>query len=125
MAKTVYLSNEDVARLLDVESCVGALEVAYRNLGHGNAVNRPKTYLVVPNEPGVSYSYCTMEGADRSLGVVAIRMKSDMNRYVEVYGKRRAEKWAARPGKFSVWSSFLAVIAGNCWRFLMTDSSSR
>jgi ornithine cyclodeaminase/alanine dehydrogenase-like protein (mu-crystallin family) len=100
MAKTLYLNNEDVARLLDVKSCVSALENAYKDLAQGDAVNRPKTYVVVPDKAGVSYSYCTMEGADRNLGVMAIRMKSDMNRFVEVYGKRRAEKWAARPGKF-------------------------
>jgi len=99
-SKTLYLSNDDVARLLDVQSCVSALENAYRDLAQGDAVNRPKTYVVVPDKAGVSYSYCTMEGVDRNLGVMAIRMKSDMNRFVEVYGRRRAEKWAGRPGKF-------------------------
>jgi alanine dehydrogenase len=99
-SKTLYLSNDDVAKVLDVQSCVTALENAYKDLALGEAVNRPKTYLVVPGEAGVSYSYCTMEGADRNLGVVAIRMKSDMNLYVEAYGKRRHEKWASMPGKF-------------------------
>lgn len=100
MGKTLLLNNEDVAQLLDVESCVSALEDSYRNLGQGDAVNRPKTYIVVPREQGVSYSYCTMEGADRGLGVVAIRMKSDMNQYVEAYGMKRHDKWASTPGKF-------------------------
>jgi len=96
----LLLNNEDIRKLLDMEACVAALEEAYRDLGENQAVNRPKTYVVVPEERQVSYSYCTMEGASRRLGVVAIRMKSDMNRYVEAFGMARHEKWAARPGLF-------------------------
>ena len=96
----LLLNNEDVRSLLDMESCVAALEEAYRDLGENQAVNRPKTYIVVPEERESSYSYCTMEGASRRLGVVAIRMKSDMNRYVEAFGMGRHEKWASRPGLF-------------------------
>jgi alanine dehydrogenase len=96
----ILLNNEDVRNLLDMESCVTLLEEAYRDLGENQAVNRPKTYVVVPEEPELSYSYCTMEGASRRLGVVAIRMKSDMNRYVEVFGMGRHEKWASPPGLF-------------------------
>lgn len=97
---TLVLNNGDIARLLDMKSCVEALEAAYRDLGQGEAANRPKTYLVVPLKPGLSYSYCTMEGADRRLGVVAIRMKSDMNEWQTAYGMKRGEKWASAPGKF-------------------------
>jgi len=101
---TLLLSNEDMAHLLNAESCVAVLEEAYRELGQGMAVNRPKSYVVVPHEAegdvDVSYSYCTMEGTARSLGVMAIRMKSDVNRFFEAYGTRRAEKWAGRPGLF-------------------------
>jgi len=96
----LLLNNEDVRNLLDMESCVAALEEAYRDLGENQAVNRPKTYIVVPEGQDLSYSYCTMEGASRRLGVVAIRMKSDMNRYVEAFGTGRHEKWASRPGLF-------------------------
>lgn len=96
----LLLNNDDVAKLLDTESCVAALEEAYLDLGENQAVNRPKTYVVVPEAQETSYSYCTMEGASRRLGVVAIRMKSDMNRYVEAFGMKRHEKWASRPGLF-------------------------
>jgi len=96
----LLLNNEDIRKLLDMESCVAALEEAYRDLGANQAVNRPKTYVVVPEEPELSYSYCTMEGASRRLGVVAIRMKSDMNRYVKAFGMSRHEKWASQPGLF-------------------------
>ncbi len=96
----LLLNNEDVRRVLDIESCVSALEEAYRDMGQENAVNRPKTYIVVPEGPGLSYTYCTMEGASRRLGVVAIRMKSDMNRYIEAFGLGRHEKWALNPGLF-------------------------
>ena len=97
---TLLLNNTDVVSLLDMPSCIDALERGYRSLGLGEAINRPKTYLVVLYERDASYSYCTMEGADRELGVVAIRMKSDMNRHVERYGALRHEKWASREGMF-------------------------
>jgi len=42
MGRTLLLNNEDVAQLLDVGSCVSALEDSYRNLRQGNAVNRPR-----------------------------------------------------------------------------------
>jgi alanine dehydrogenase len=41
-----------------------------------------------------------MEGVSRRHGVVAIRMKSDMNRYVEAFGIGRHDKWASKPGLF-------------------------
>ena len=75
----LFIDNPTVARLLDMRSCLDALEVGYQDLARGDAIFRPRIDVYFPNEtPDGYYRWGTMEGASRSLGVFAIRMKSDM-----------------------------------------------
>ena len=75
----LFLNNEDVEKLLDMDSCLKALEVGYQDLAKGNAVHRPRIDVWAPSErPDSYYRWGSMEGVCRTYGVFAIRMKSDI-----------------------------------------------
>ncbi|HEY1373640.1 MAG TPA: ornithine cyclodeaminase family protein [Candidatus Binatia bacterium] len=73
----IFLTNDHVAQVLDMPSCIEAMEDAYRELNELRAGYRPRIDFYVPQEPHY-YRWGTMEGASRKRGVFAIRMKSDM-----------------------------------------------
>jgi alanine dehydrogenase len=73
----IFLTNEHVAAVLDMRTCLDAMEDAYRELNEQRAAYRPRIDFFVPQEPHY-YRWGTMEGASRKLGIFAIRMKSDM-----------------------------------------------
>lgn len=73
----IFLANEHVQEVLDMRTCLEAMEDAYRELNEQRAGYRPRIDFYVPQEPHY-YRWGTMEGASRKLGVFAIRMKSDM-----------------------------------------------
>ena len=75
----LLIDNATVAQLLDMRECLDALDVGYHDLARGDAIFRPRIDVYFPNEtPDGYYRWGTMEGASRTLGVFAIRMKSDM-----------------------------------------------
>ena len=73
----LFLTNEHIERVLDMGTCLGVMEDAYRELNEQHAAYRPRIDFYVPQDPHY-YRWGTMEGASRKLGVFAIRMKSDM-----------------------------------------------
>jgi ornithine cyclodeaminase/alanine dehydrogenase-like protein (mu-crystallin family) len=44
----LYLTEDDVARLLTMDACIEAVEAALRHLGEGRAANRPRARAVIP-----------------------------------------------------------------------------
>src|SRR5438045_9399039 len=78
----IFLTNDQVAQVLDMPSCIEAMEEAYRELSEQRAGYRPRIDYYVPQEPHY-YRWGTMEGASRKRGIFAIRMKSDMLRSEE------------------------------------------
>ncbi len=94
----LFLNNQDVESLLDMPSCLDALEVGYRDLQRGAAGYRGRIDVFVPCErQDAYYRWGTMEGACRSLETFAIRMKSDIVHWPE--GKTE-EKYCMQPGTF-------------------------
>lgn len=94
----LLLNNQTVEKILDIEGCMEALEVGYRDLISERAVYRGRYDLFVPNDdPKLMYRWGTMEGASRSFETFAIRMKSDMLEWPE--GKT-VEKYCVEPGTF-------------------------
>jgi len=93
---TLLLTNED---MLDMPASLRALEPAYVELAAGTAVLRDQSqaYLPGPLERSI-YCLKTVEGGSEGLGVMAIRITSDVLRGREVDGKLRREKVAAAPG---------------------------
>lgn len=95
---TLLLSNEDVLRVLDVPACIDALEVAFRDLASGEAVNRPRSHTYTPLGNGHWYLFKSMDGSVPRLGVHAIRLSSDHTHEFTKDGKRRREKLPLAPG---------------------------
>ena len=77
---SVYFIGNDVQqRLLTVEDAIEATERAYLEWDRGRATIRPKTNMYVYNEDADNrYGFSTMEGGAEHLGLVAIRIKSDV-----------------------------------------------
>ncbi len=94
----LLINNETVEEILDMKGCIDALETGYRDLLAERAVYRPRIDLYVPqDDPERMYRWGTMEGASRSFGVFAIRMKSDMLEWPE---GGTVEKYCMEPGTY-------------------------
>ncbi len=94
----LLLSNDEIRQLLTMDECIGALETGYKDLLKGDAVFRPRIDVYAPSErPDGYYRWGTMEGVCRSIGVFAIRMKSDI-----VYWTKEGteEKYCFQPGTY-------------------------
>lgn len=95
----IFLSNDDVEKVLDMASCLDVIEQAYRELVEHRAAYRPRIDLYVPQEPHY-YRWSTMEGASRERGVVAIRMKSDVLAWDGPGEVRTEDKFCIEPGTY-------------------------
>jgi alanine dehydrogenase len=94
----LLLNNEDVSKLLDMRSCIEALEVGYQDLAVGNAVHRPRIDVWAPcDRPDGYYRWGSMEGVCRTYGVFAIRMKSDVVCWPE---GQNEQKYCIQPGTY-------------------------
>jgi ornithine cyclodeaminase/alanine dehydrogenase-like protein (mu-crystallin family) len=94
----LLINNQTVEKILDIESCMEALEIGYRDLIHERANYRGRYDFFVPNDNSkLIYRWGTMEGASRSFETFAVRMKSDMLEWPE--GKT-VEKYCVEPGTF-------------------------
>jgi ornithine cyclodeaminase/alanine dehydrogenase-like protein (mu-crystallin family) len=94
----LLLNNTDVEKLLDMKTCLEALEVGYKDLVAGNAVHRPRIDVWAPCDRQDGYfRWGSMEGACRTYGVFATRMKSDIVCWPE--GENEI-KYCIQPGTF-------------------------
>jgi alanine dehydrogenase len=95
----IFLTNEHIQQVLDMPTCLNAMEEAYLELNEGRAGYRPRIDFYVPEEPHY-YRWGTMEGASRKLGVFAIRMKSDMLAWEEQDGFKVEDKYCMQRGTY-------------------------
>jgi len=96
---TLLLTNEDVGQVLDMPGSLEALEPVYRELPVGRAVLRPQTQTYLPGPlEGSSYCLKTVEGGGQSLGVMALRITSDVLRAEWSGGVERRVKVPTAPG---------------------------
>jgi len=96
---TLLLTNEDVEQVLDMAGSLAALEPVYRDLPRGRAVNRPQSQTYLPGPlPASSYCLKTVEGGAQTLGVMALRITSDVLRAETLDGVTRRVKVPAAPG---------------------------
>lgn len=95
----IFLTNEHIQQVLDMPTCLKAMEEAYRELNEQRAGYRPRVDFYVPQEPHY-YRWGTMEGASRKLGVFAIRMKSDMLAWENQDGFMVEDKYCMRRGTY-------------------------
>ena len=87
------LDNDDVAAAVTMPAIVEALERMYEELGEGTALTRPRTDVHAPAATsGEYYRFKTMGGIVPSAGVYALRINSDILRWVERDGDVIQEK---------------------------------
>ena len=98
---SLILNNDDVRQALSLEECLSACESAYRDLAGGQAVNRPTTQTYLPHALSrASYCFKSVEGGVLSLGVMALRISSDIVREEEMSGTLRLNKVPLAAGKY-------------------------
>jgi len=95
----IFLTNQHVQAVLDMPSCLEAMEEAYNELNEQRAGYRPRIDFYVPQQPHY-YRWGTMEGASRKLGVFAIRMKSDMLVWNREGEFQTEDKYCIKPGTY-------------------------
>lgn len=92
------LDNDDVARVLDIDHALSALEQMYRAVAAGEAVEgtRSQTHMAT-DEPGIDYCLKTMDGAISGSGYMTLRLTSDIVDSRPVDGLPRREKLPRGP----------------------------
>lgn len=97
---TLVIDNKIVAKVLNIEDTMAALEEAYLDLARGEAVCRPRIDIRIPTkDPAKNYQWGTMEGGS-TRGYFAIRMKSDVIFEQTYAGATTQEKYCMQPGTF-------------------------
>src|SRR3979490_2377735 len=97
MAMTLIINNNDVAKVLTMETTLAALEESYLQLAAKTADCRPRIDIRIPtSDPAKNYQWGTMEGGSTA-GYFAIRMKSDVIYETEYNGAVTQEKYSVRP----------------------------
>ncbi len=95
----LILNSDHVKSVLTMKDCMEALEDAYRENARGLTVNHRRTHLhMTVSKRDQLYRFKTMPGGIEKLGILAIRLNSDMMTWPMVDGKRRQVKVAAAPG---------------------------
>jgi ornithine cyclodeaminase/alanine dehydrogenase-like protein (mu-crystallin family) len=98
----LVLNNEEISAIIDMPTCIAAMETAYRGMSEGRGVNRRRSDTLVETGPAKSggiYSLKSMDGVSPDLGVGAMRINSDIITYPEISGQRRRVKVPAAPGE--------------------------
>lgn len=98
----LFINNDDVKQVLTMDECIRTQEEAFRGLLTRESVHRSRIDLYVPTERDDDYyRWGTMEGASKTLGVHAIRMKSDVVSWPHTPdGGWTEEKYCVEPGTF-------------------------
>ncbi len=98
---TLVLNNQEIEALLPMADCLPAVEASFRDLGNGQAVNRPRSdmYSPTPHEDA-RYVFKSMDGSLPRLGVTALRLNSDVIRWRGDGGGVRKSKVPAAGGRW-------------------------
>jgi alanine dehydrogenase len=98
----LLISNDDVGQVLDMKTCLDAIEEGIKEYYRGDATCRPRIDVWAPSgDPKGYYQWGSMEGTSRHFGVFATRIKSDIAYWTEQEsGVRTQEKYCQRPGLY-------------------------
>jgi alanine dehydrogenase len=95
----IVLTEEHVREVMSPSEALAVLEQAYRDLGTGGAVTRPRARTYVgTGQPGGVFQFVSMDGGSSALGAFGLRLVSHLRRYTTVDGAARAET-VRRPGQ--------------------------
>ncbi len=76
---TLILNNEEIQQALTIKASLDALEETYRELAQSRAVNCPISQTYLPHSlPQTSYSFKSVNGGVKTMGVLALRITSDI-----------------------------------------------
>src|SRR3989338_3602404 len=96
---TLLLNNAEIAQLISMQECIDVLEEGYREHGLGRAAHRRRSNVIVPTGEGRTYVFANFEGTVIKSGYHAIRLRSDVNEWLDGQGDRTT-KWASKPGLY-------------------------
>ncbi len=97
---TLFISNDDVAKVLTMSDVIAALEESYRLLNSGEAVCVPRVDVEIPtSDPNKMYQWGAMKGGS-TRGYFAVRIKSDVIYEQEYNGAVTQERYCVKPGLF-------------------------
>jgi alanine dehydrogenase len=98
----LFIHNDVVQRVLTIEDAIRTQEEAFLGLISRDSVHRTRIDIYVPAEREDGYfRWGTMEGASKTLGVHAIRMKSDIVYWPkDEQGNWTEEKYCVEPGTY-------------------------
>lgn len=91
---TLFMSADDVVKVLKMPDCIEAMERVFREEAEGGAVNHPRQRYTLPTSiPLGEQGWWTnmIGGAAESTGFAALRVDSGIVREHEVDGRRRME----------------------------------
>jgi ornithine cyclodeaminase/alanine dehydrogenase-like protein (mu-crystallin family) len=101
-AVTLILGHDDVSRAMNVDAAFAACEYSYRELAAGRAVNRPTSQSYLPHRlPRSTYNFKSVDGGVGALGVMALRLTSEVIREEEASGTLRLNKVPLANGQFT------------------------
>jgi alanine dehydrogenase len=96
-----FLNNDDVARVIDMDLCLEALERLFREIAVGDATGMGRIDMYLPSaEPSPYHRLAFMAGGSRQTGYACLRIISDMVSWPMEYGHRRENKYAGGPGTY-------------------------
>src|SRR5262249_30857582 len=78
---TLILNNAEITSLLPMGDCLARLDDTYRDMGLGQAGNRPRSDIYGPVHDNGRYIFKTMDGMLPRFEVAAIRLNSDAIRW--------------------------------------------
>lgn len=97
----LVLSNEEIETLITMADCLDVLDDMYRDLGHGAALNVPRTDNLVPcGQEGAYYAFKHMGGSWPKHRVMALRINSDVITHPEIDGRPRRVKVPLADGRW-------------------------
>src|SRR6476620_2869515 len=100
VAMTLIINNDDVAKVLTMDTTIAALEDSYRGLATRETVCRPRIDIRIPTkQPGKTYVWGSMEGGSTK-GYFAVRIKSDIAERREYAGAVTHDKYCREPGLY-------------------------
>jgi len=97
----LILSNSDVQKALQVQECLDVMEDSYREQAVSRAVNRPTCHSYLSHSlPQSTYSFKSVDGGVGKLGVLALRVTSDVVQEQNLHSSVRLEKIPLANGMF-------------------------
>jgi len=97
----LFLNNDDVGSVIDMDLCLEALDCVFREMAIGDATGMGRMDMYVPSgQPSPYHRLAVMAGGSRTDGYACLRIISDMVSWPVEHGHRRENKYAREPGTY-------------------------